>query len=107
MKILSISQNGQVDTKYISADIDGITCELEGGGETHKLASSFVLFSSDDKNKPMNSKAMVLLHLMSHSTAQMVTGNAFIAQKKGICFTDITSEAIEIFKGLLLGGDCQ
>lgn len=107
MRIITISQAGQVETEYIANSETDFVCKVEGNTVCHRLTDSFRLISAADQAKPMNSKAMVLLHLMTNCTAQQVRGNAFIAQVEGGIFTNISKEAEELLKGLLLGGECR
>lgn len=107
MRIITISQAGQVETEYIANSDTDFVCKVEGNTVCHRLTDSFRLISAADQAKPMNSKAMVLLHLMTNCTAQQVRGNAFIAQVEGGIFTNISKEAEELLKGLLLGGECR
>ena len=107
MRIITISQAGQVETEYIANSETDFVCKVDGNTVCHRLTDSFRLISAADQAKPMNSKAMELLHLMTHCTAQQVRGNAFIAQVEGGIFTNISKEAEELLKGLLLGGECR
>lgn len=108
MRIITISQTGQVETEFIANSVSDFICKIEGDTVCHRLTDSFRLISAADQTKPMNSKAMVLLHLMTHCTAQQVRGNAFIAQvNHDGTWSNISREAEELLKGLLLGGECR